>query len=175
VFAYGSLVDSRRDEEAAIVLRGYVRAWNVAMDNSQTIPGYKYFLEPDGTRPRIFVAFLNLVAEPGGAVNGVAFPIEAGALAGLDERERNYRRVDVAGSVEPRLDAPVWTYVGLDEARGRFDRGRRERRCAISRAYHDRVHEGFRARGMADEFSRTTRPPQCPLRDLELVTVPSSR
>jgi cation transport regulator ChaC len=172
VFAYASLLETARDGETIASLRGYVRAWNVAMDNSATIPGYKYFVAPDGTRPRIFVAFLNLVAADA-SVNGVAFPVDARELALLDERERNYGRVDVGASVEPRLDAPVWTYVGLDEARGRFELGRRERRCAVSRAYHERVLDGFRARGMEDEFRRTTRPPECPLHDLKLVAVPS--
>ena len=50
---------------------------------------------------------------------------------------------------------------------------RRERRCAISRAYQERVLDGFRARGMDTDFARTTMRAECPLRDLKLVMVPS--
>ena len=33
------------------------------MDNSVDLPGYKYYVTPDGERPPVFVTFLNLVED----------------------------------------------------------------------------------------------------------------
>jgi hypothetical protein len=175
VFGYASLVGAREAATApAATLGGYAREWNVAMDNTQTIPGYRYFVDPDGSRPAIFVTFLNVVPAAGSSVNGVLLDAASDALERFDRRERNYRRVEVTDAIDPPPAAPVWVYVGLDEARERYERGVRERRCAVSRAYHAAVVDGFRRAG-ADahrRFEASTRPPRCPLRDLEAVAVP---
>src|SRR5581483_4112443 len=67
VFGYGSLLTPAGDGIAEFVprrLRGYRRIWNVAMDNSQAIPGYKQYLDPaTGTPPHCFVVFLNIVPD----------------------------------------------------------------------------------------------------------------
>ena len=59
VFGYGSLV--RRPDGIPCHLLGHRRAWNVAMDNRRTIPGYKYYVDPEtGERPPVRVTFLSL-------------------------------------------------------------------------------------------------------------------
>ena len=72
VFGYGSLL--RRPGGIPCHLLGHRRAWNVAMDNRRTIPGYK----STSTRTRASAAGPRDVPEPlpaaEGRVNGVAFP-----------------------------------------------------------------------------------------------------
>ena len=59
LFGYGSLL--RFPGGIPCHLLGHRRAWNVAMDNRQTIPGYKYYVDPDtGERPPVHVTFLNI-------------------------------------------------------------------------------------------------------------------
>src|SRR4051794_25328348 len=74
VFGYGSLAADLPGSHAA-VLRGRRRGWGVAMDNAVDVPGYKHYrLRRDGSRPRVFVAFLDLFDDPAGATIGVCVP-----------------------------------------------------------------------------------------------------
>jgi hypothetical protein len=82
------------------------------MDNSVDLPGYKYYVDADGTRPDVKVAFVNIVESPRDVVRGVVLDAD---LDALDLRERNYERREV--------EAGLWAYVGTAEARGRFDAG----------------------------------------------------
>ena len=85
-----------------------------------------YLRRSDGMRPAVYVAFLDLEADPGAeGVNGTLRPVSEAELDLLDRRERNYDRVDVTGDVDG-IEGPVWTYVGSPEGRERLRRGRRE-------------------------------------------------
>jgi hypothetical protein len=139
------------------------------MDNSVDLPGYKHFVAPDGERPALMVAFLTIDPEAGAGVNGVAFPVADGELPGLDDRERNYRRVDVTEHVEAALPGRVWAYVGVEAARQRFETGRREGRLAIASSYYERVLEGFDLLGQRELFARLTAPLPAPVVELEVV------
>ena len=123
------------------------------MDNAVDLPGYKYYVEPDGTRPEVKVAFVNLVPAAG-AVNGLVIDAD---LEVLDLRERNYERVEV----EPGL----WTYVGTSDARARYEAGP----SVVSREYLELVRRGFAALGQLEQFERTTDPLGVPVRDLRRV------
>jgi hypothetical protein len=174
VLAYGSLLVRAGGHGIPVVLHDHRRRWNVAMDNSRDLPGYRYFRDSaTGERPDVAVAFVNAIREPGAHLNAVAFPV-TDDLAALDARERNYERVEVGPLVEPALDARVWAYLGLDASRARFERARERGRAVVSRAYHDAVRAGFAALGpeALDEFDRTTDPPDVPLRDLVAVPLP---
>ena len=150
VFGYGSLAT---DGGTPARLRGYRRAWNVAMDNRVTIPGYKYYVDGAGRRPEVFVTFLNLV--PGEEVEGVVVRVDD--VAGLDARERNYTRVEVSPLVDH--PGPVFAYVGRDEAVARFEAGRRGGRAVVARGYLETV------RHLAD-------PPPLPVLDLRRIDLP---
>ena len=165
VFGYGSLLE--RGDGVPCRLAGHRRRWGVAMDNRRTIPGYKYFLDPNGGRPEVFVTFLDAVPEPGASCAGLAFPVGAAALGELDARERNYRRVDVTAMVDADLGGPVWAYLGLEEARERYAAGARAGTAVVSRAYVEGVRAGFAAFGLELDTE-----PQVPVRDLTLVRVP---
>jgi cation transport regulator ChaC len=173
VFGYGSLLDGA-DGGVACRLRGFRRTWNVAMENRRTIPGYKYYLDERGERPEVFVTFLNVLADGGGFVNGVAIPVDSRGLALLDRREFSYERTDVTDRLDEDLGARVFAYLGRCAARARFERGHRSGRAVVSRAYLENVRAGFAARGMLDEFDRTTDPLDLPAHELRQIPVPWS-
>jgi cation transport regulator ChaC len=176
VFAYGSLVRdlagggglTRRTAH----LRDHRRAWNVAMDNSVTLPGYKYYLDAeDSSRPEVFVTFLNLLQAPGHRVNGLLVPVSAEELVELDRRERNYTRQEVTASIEPVTEGRVWSYFGKAEACRRFASGMRVARAVVDESYLERVRAGFEA--LSDDalakFEQSTDPHGC--RALKLLRV----
>jgi hypothetical protein len=176
VFAYGSLVrDLGGAEQLArrsSHLRDHRRAWNVAMDNSLTLPGYKYYLDAeDSSRPEVFVTFLNLLRSPGDRVNGMLVPVSAEELVELDRRERNYVRREVTASIEPVAEGRVWSYFGKPEACQRFATGVRSARAVVDEAYLELVRAGFEAlsHDALAEFEQSTDPHGC--RALKLVRV----
>lgn len=175
VYGYGSLLPAgvAALPRGAVPCRlsGWRRWWGVAMDNSRDLPGYKHYLTPDGTRPDVMVAFLDITPYADGLVNGAAIPVDEAELPGLDRRERNYRRVEVGDSLDTRLPGggPVWAYIGLRASRERAAIGRCEGRLVVSRGYYERVADGFEILGERDAFARLTAPPLAPVADLVLV------
>jgi cation transport regulator ChaC len=175
VFGYGSLLPAGVGAlpEGAVPCRlsGWHRGWRVAMDNTRDIPGYKHYRTPDGARPDVMVAFLDIAPHADGLVNGVAIPVDHEELPGLDRRERNYRRVEVSDSLGTRLPGggPAWAYVGRRESRERAAVGRREGRLVAARGYIERVVAGFDVLGERETFSRLTAPLLAPVADLVLV------
>ena len=177
VFGYGSLAGELLAEEPSttVQLRGRRRVWGVAADNEHAIPGYKrYLLRSDGSAPRVFVAFLDLVEDLGSAVNGVLARVDAGMLARLDRRERNYDRVEVTAAIDSPPDGRVWTYVGSREGRARMEAGQREQRVVVARAYAESVHAAFRSLGDGEyeRFLASSDLDGVPLLDLERVDLP---
>src|SRR3954447_26898490 len=122
VFGYGSLMG---DGSKRAHLRGFRRVWNVAMDNRVTIPGYKYYVDPDGSRPAVYVTFLNLV--PGEGVDGVVVDAH---LDVLDARDRSYAAD--AGSAATDFPGRVYASLGLAEAVERFEAARRQGRAVVT-------------------------------------------
>jgi hypothetical protein len=142
------------------------------MDNSVTIPGYKYYVDPvTGERPAYFVVFLNIVADHSTLVNGAAFEVSADQLTVLDDRERNYDRIEVSSLLSEPVEGTVWTYVGSGAGVRRFETGRRANRAVISAAYRNAVRQGFSALGgdAAEQFERLTEPPECPIVPLQRI------
>ncbi len=157
VFGYGSLAARRvglAPDAAGFIaeLAGARRTWGVAMDNRHDLPGYKYYTDSGGRRPRAFVAFLDLrfVDGAGAAVNGLCRPVDDVALAALDLRERNYERVDVSNRIDAGA-ARVWAYRGTAAARQRFAEGLCTSTVVIDAGYLRAVRAGFAALGEAEE------------------------
>ena len=176
VFGYGSLLErSSREEPSMCELGGYRRTWNIAMDNSRTLPGYKHYVDAvTGDRQPWFVTFLNIVPDDQAHVNGVLFEVDASVLERLDHRERNYERVDVSDGFREPVGGQVWAYVGRHDAVERFELGRRTGRGVISREYYDRVRDDFAAAGALRRFEELTDPTPCPIRDLQRIDHPTS-
>jgi hypothetical protein len=161
VFGYGSLAAELpfapgrepRDEGFIADLPGFARGWGVAMDNRRDLPGYKYYTAPDGTRPPVFVSFLDVAPEArAAAVNGLCLPVDADHLRQLDRRERNYARRDVSDRIDAG-GARVWVYVGTPAARGRLRESRRDGLAVIDATYRRAVETAFAALG-PDELAR---------------------
>ncbi len=175
VFGYASLVTDGGPGRLAR-MRGVRRTWGVATDNTVGIPGYKMYLRrSDGSRPAVFVAFLDLLPARGCTVNGVLRPVTEDELELLDRRERNYDRTDVTASI----DSPpgrVWAYLGSPEARERLRRARQEGTAVVSRDYERKVHQGFRALGQPEyeAFLASSELDGLPVWDLERVDLPGA-
>jgi cation transport regulator ChaC len=177
VFGYGSLLELRdrhadRSTPCTAVLIGYRRLWNVAMDNTVDLPGYKHYIDPvTRTRPDVFVTFLNIEPTPGTRVNGSLIEVSSDELAALDARERNYARIDVSAALAAGVDGTVWSYSGTTGGIDRFALGMRTGRAVIQRDYHDLVRRQFAALGPDGlrDFERLTGSPPCPIVDLRRV------
>jgi len=175
VFGYASLVNDGGPGRLKR-LAGMRRTWGVATDNSRGIPGYKMYLRRcDGSRPAVFVAFLDLVPDPRASVTGVCREVTDGELAILDRRERNYDRVDVTESIESP-PGRVWAYLGSAQARERLRRAREAGTAVVSRDYERKVHAGFRALGPLEyeSFLASSSLEGLPVWDLERVDLPGS-
>jgi len=172
VFGYGSLVaDLRRGRVAT--LRGHRRFWGVAMDNRRDLPGYKsYRLRADGTRPAVFVAFLDIERRDGASAAGICMPVTDDELLVLDERERNYDRVDVSGEIDDARGR-VWAYRGSRAGRQRLREGLAAGRAAVSREYLDAVRAGMAvfAPHEADALARSPAAAGLAVLDLDRVEV----
>jgi hypothetical protein len=175
VFGYGSLVAEHARGHVAI-LRCHRRGWGVAMDNGRDLPGYKsYRLRSDGSRPQLFVAFLDIESDPAAAVTGLCMPVDERALRELDRRERNYRRIDVTSSIAGARGR-VWAYGGSRAGRARLRHGRARGRAAVSRDYLDGVLAGI-AVIAPDEVAAVERSPEAAglmVLDLDRVEVPEA-
>ncbi|HEV2785908.1 MAG TPA: gamma-glutamylcyclotransferase family protein, partial [Solirubrobacteraceae bacterium] len=133
------------------------------------IPGYKVYLREDGSRPAVFVAFLDLLAQEGATTDGLLLEVDDEALRAVDERERNYERVDVSGAVDGARGATVWAYRGTSAGRERLRCGLAKRRAVVARSYLETVRAGFAAAGIRDGAD----PGELPVMDLERVDLPA--
>jgi hypothetical protein len=178
VFGYGSLTrDLLADVEVAR-LSGYRRGFGVAADNAEEIAGYKrYRLPGDGSFPALHVAFLDIFEDPATTINGVLAPVDPGALADLDRRERNYDRIDVTAAIESPPDGRVWAFRGSRDGRARLAAGVAAGTAVIQRGYLDRVAAGFRNLGAAEHahFLASSDLDGLPLVELERVDIPAAR
>ena len=130
------------------------------MDNTRDLPGYKYYVDAEtGERPAIYVAYVDLAPDPDATVTGVVFPVDAPALEALDQRERNYKRAEVA--VEPSPEGRVWAYFGTADARERFELGVADGTAAVDRAYYEHL--------------RSADPPPVPIRTLTRIEIPLAK
>jgi cation transport regulator ChaC len=177
VFGYASLVALPGTRPAT--LRGHRRVWGVAMDNSVAIPGYKVYESPEGARPPCSVAFLDLAPDEDATVDGALLAVDEDALAALDARERQYRRVDVTRWVtvagELAADGPIWTFVGRGHGRARVAAGRAgDVAVIIQRAYVEHVERAFAALGEAalERYRASTEAPPFPVVELARVDLP---
>ncbi|HWM10876.1 MAG TPA: gamma-glutamylcyclotransferase family protein [Solirubrobacteraceae bacterium] len=138
VFGYGSLPAEVGGVPCR--LRDHRREWVVAMDNRETIPGYKVYLDPEtGEQPPVHVAYLSIAPAPGEDVEGVAFPVTDTQLAALDRRERNYDRHDVTDLVDADLGGRVWAYAGSAAGRRRFADALRAGTAVVAHGYLEKV------------------------------------
>ena len=150
-------------------LHGYRRCWNVAMDNSQDLPSYKFYIDPQtGKRPEVFVTFLNIRPVPGHAISGILFSVTEEELRMLDERERNYAREEVSTAISISVPGKVWVYKGTEAARERFVQSLSYDSACVQAGYYHDVHDAFQQLGAhhAQRFMDSTDAPKVPILDL---------
>ncbi len=179
VFGYGSLVADHRPganpgpaDATWASIHGFRRGWNIAMRNLDPSNDRKFYVDAlTEERIDIHVTFTNLVEAASGRCGGVLIPVSAEKLRNLDEREVNYRRVDVTDRLSPRPPDRAWTYLGLDAARARFRQGRRAGNIFVASEYLERVEGTFRDAGPArhDEYLASTDSVEVPMRDLRRI------
>lgn len=152
-------------------LHGYRRTWNAVRDFGDN-PRKRYVHTADW-RVAGRVAFANLNAVAGAAVNGVCHRVAVGQLAELDFREQGYVRVEVGARLEtypgqvrePGL--PCYTYI---------DPQPDLHVAPVSRAYYDMGRCGAEAigrhtPGFAADFLASTEPPGALADDLAFVFI----
>jgi hypothetical protein len=182
LFGYGSLVAEHRPnpdpapgEACWAWISGYRRAWNIATLNVDPSNDGKFYVDAQTLeRATIQVAFVNLTEAATDRCNGVLIPVSVDALRGFDKREVNYGRMEVSKRLSPEPPARAWTYVGLDQARGRYQRGLEAGDVFVASEYLMVVEDGFRVAGSTHhaEYLASTEPVQVPTRDLRLVRRP---
>jgi hypothetical protein len=178
VFGYGSLVSPASLERTLgrevptengwwvpAVLDGYGRRWNYGSLTTRAA------WEFDGRRvERGIVVALGLVDAPE-TCNGVIARVNRHDVALLDQRERDYDRVDVTDRIDAgfEVDGRVVTYVPRPGAVLRYEQYRDRGRAAVSLRYLRLVTSAFEALGpgQRQRFEETTPPPDVPIVDLE--------
>jgi hypothetical protein len=143
------------------------------MDNRDSIPGYKHYLDENGARPDVFVAFLDVRPDRTGSVNGCCTPVTPEDLRHLDRRERNYHRIEVTDAIGDPLGR-TWVYVGSPSGRRRLSLASETSRAVICREYFEQVEAGFRALGSNEyaAFRRSSDLDGMPIRDLVRIDLP---
>ncbi|SNT36118.1 Gamma-glutamyl cyclotransferase, AIG2-like [Asanoa hainanensis] len=156
IFGYGSLAhpdtvrqvggNAVRGENYFLVgLHNWKRAWTVCTDNTDPARAVAYYRPGTSDRLDGQVLFLNLDREPGSRTRGALVLVPPDVLGQLDEREKNYDRVDVTADVDlsgvPDDVKPdvVWTYVGKESAVRAAHRGVSQGSAVIWRPYLDRL------------------------------------
>ncbi len=173
IFGYGSLVNPvsfgttvgrpftvGRDFHYA-VLDGWGRRWNYGVGH----------LVAHHAGSRVTVVALGVIRSVGESANGVVGWVADDELADLDQRERDYDRVDITGLVEApvALDAPVETYVPRPVAVARYEAARDAGTAAVEQRYWDLVAGAFAGFGRDERqrFLATTPAPDVPIVELE--------
>ena len=169
VLGYGSLASGAPLRPA--VLHGHRRVWGVAMDNALDIPGYKYYRRSeDGSRPAVFVAFLDVAADAAATTGGALIAADDALLRALDARERNYDRVEVTALVQGAAPgATVWTYRGSAAGRARLELGVRRGNAVVAVDYVAGVRAALQVLG----FDDVADPSPLALMPLERVDLPA--
>ena len=186
VFGYGSLMNLDKLQQylgrdlafgldfKICGLRNFHRCWNVAMDNRLNLPNYKYYIEVEtGNRPQSFITFLNIRPYQGKTIAGILFRVSHQELKKLDQRERNYQRIDVTQRIEEQVEGKAWVYRGLKEAEQRYEEGLKQENGMIAQDYFDSIHYGYGLWGQETLFNymATTDKPRVPILNLKSCQV----
>jgi len=181
IFGYGSLVNIEQlkkylhKEDVFYTythLNNHQRVWNIAMDNSNTIQNYKYYLNNNKERENIFVTFLNIQKNRKSHINGILFEVDQTDLTKLDQRERNYNRINVTQDIQNKnIPGKIWTYIGTREAEERFQTGKKQQKSYINQNYINFVHESYKALGKDyfQDFLNSTKAQNLPQKELTLI------
>ncbi len=147
VFGYGSLINPKsvqktlgrelRIEDLLVGrIHDHVRKWQLV--DWVIIEGFN----EERSVPAVF---LDLVRHEGAWVNGILIPLSKEELHKMDQREKNYDRIDVSNLIEPEVDGQTYTYMG------KKDHINPPRESCVLVQYEALVEEGLRFWGKAFE------------------------
>lgn len=186
VFGYGSLVHWENLQKylgrkltpgsdfVICGLKNFHRCWNIAMDNCLDLPDYKYYIERQtGNRFKGFVTFLNISPDNKNTIIGVLFRVSEPELKKLDQRERNYQRIDLTNQINRFIQGKAWVYIGLEQAEKRYQEGLQKDCAVISQDYFDLVHDAYFSLGSYafSNYIATTNKLEVPTVDLKRCKV----
>jgi cation transport regulator ChaC len=175
VFGYGSLVSPQSlartiERTAALghdahlaVLSGFGRRWNYGSIHSVG----DWTLESGRQVTGGTIVALGIVESPDEAVNGTISKVTAVELKRLDERERNYDRIDVTERVATSIEGigTVVTYRPRQSSIERYEAARDADTAGIRQDYWDLVEGAFADFGPhhLDRYRATTPAPDVPV------------
>jgi hypothetical protein len=157
IFVYGSMVNresmlktlpslSKACGPSIAILKGWARSWNTGSDPKD---------QPErvwrGEKGEVFngtIASLGIVQRDDTECPGALYRISVSDLARVDNRERDYKRINVTGLVRgPELNPTdtVFTYIPTDRAQQRLTRALADEKAVLSKGYLQLVREGFNA------------------------------
>ena len=189
VFGYGSLVNwdnlqqylgrklTPGSDFVICSLKNFHRCWNIAMDNRLDLPNYKYYIEEKtGNRFNGFVTFLNIRFDQDKTIIGVLFRVSELELENLDQRERNYQRIDITHQINRAIQGKAWVYLGLEQAKNRYHEGLDKSNAVISQEYFDLVNDAYFSLGnyAFSNYIATTDQLEVPTLDLKRCKVETS-
>lgn len=182
VFGYGSLVSpaslARTIGRTAVLgvdaevadLRGYGRRWNYG-----SVSFVGDWMSSVG-RPVVAgtIVALGVVESAGESVSGVINLVTDEELAGLDQRERNYDRVDVTDCVEADGARRIVTYVPRRSSIERYELARDAGTAAVRRSYWDLVDDAFAELGQqaVERYRASTPSPDVPVVEVTNIRAP---
>ena len=117
VFGYGSLINPKSVQKtlgrevkienlAVRRIDSHVRKWQLVE---------WVIIEGSNEERPVPAVFLDLVQHQGAWVNGILIRLSKEELHKMDEREKNYDRIDVSKLIEPKVDGETYTYMGKRE------------------------------------------------------------
>jgi cation transport regulator ChaC len=178
VFGYGSLVDPESlgrtlgrvvtpgIDFLSADLAGWGRRWNYGVGH---VVGTWRRADGAVIDDGVIVA-LGVVMAANETANGIVARVSDVEIAALDQRERDYDRVDVTvavtvngGALEP--DARIVTYVPRSSAIERYETARDEGRAGIRNTYWGLVDAAFAVWGpeQLERYRSSTPPPDVPV------------
>lgn len=184
IFGYGSLVnvENLKDylnretnylEYQYVKLLCYRRNWETAMYNLEDIKKYKYYLNSDGQREDVYISFLNIRMDDNSILEGILFNVDDIELKKLDEREKNYDRIEVTNNIFPKIKGKVWTYIASKQGGSRFHKGVLNNKIVIQKKYIDAVinaYKNINTKALIN-FFKSTDFIDIPIKDLKRINI----
>ena len=96
---------------------------------------------------RVVLPSSTFALNPGTLSLEFLFRVDHEDLVKLDQRERNYERVDVTHMIDVQIEGKVWVYIGLDEAEQCYQNGLKRYNAMICQSYFDLVCNAYRSLG----------------------------
>lgn len=91
----------------------------------------------------------------------------------MDQRERNYQRINITHQLDLTISGNAWTYIGSQEAQQRYQAGLEQAKVVISQNYFTSVYSAYLSLGSQKlaHYIASTEKPQIPIVYLERCAI----